>query len=107
MRPPQPQVHEDVTYQVIADGTGAAGRGRVAVVTVSSASGSQHRRAAADVHRGSVAPHCGLSCEQASGQGGGRAGSTYRPRSVSSLLMRLRAMAMRVVWAWVVLCLWS
>lgn len=47
-------------------------------------------------HRDSVAaPHCGQSCEQTGGQRGGRGGqgSTYRPRSVSSLLMRLRAMA--------------
>ena len=47
---------------------------------------SQHRRAAADVYRGSAAPHCGLSCEQTSGQSGGEGGQ-HIPAQVSELLV--------------------
>lgn len=76
----------EATYQVISDGTGAARRGRVTVVAVSSVSGSQHRMGAAKVYRGSVAPHCGLSCEQTGGQSGG-AGGQHVPAQVSELLV--------------------
>lgn len=54
--------------------------------TVSPRPGLQHRSVAADVHRGSVAPHCGLSCEQTGGQRG-RAGGQHVPAEVSELLV--------------------
>lgn len=83
-------------YQVIADGTGrAGGRGITARrLSVHERDGRWGLGAGASLR--SPAP-AKLSCER----GGGRAfrASTYRPRSVSSLLMRLRAMV-RCVWVW-------
>ena len=57
------------------------------MVSVSSVSYTKHRRAAADVHRNSVAaPQCGQSCEQTGGRAGGQSGQDV-PAQVSELLV--------------------
>ena len=82
-----------VTYQIISDGTGRAGRGRITTVKVSSEHLKQHRRAAAEVQRVCRRPALrAVMRANRAGSVAAREGSTYRPKSVSSLLMRLRAM---------------
>jgi hypothetical protein len=86
-----------VTYQVIADRASTARRGRITAST-ESAVGREVRRVdewAAPV-QAQVTPHpqAGMRADAAAAAGK----TTYRPRSVSSLLMRLRAMVRCVLW---------
>jgi hypothetical protein len=97
MPPPQPQVHEgcDVPGHLRWDRRcrTRAGRYSHSQFSVRSAASQGGCRCVWRLRRPAL-----RAVMQASKRAGGRrAGSTYRPRSVSSLLMRLRAMAMRVV----------
>jgi hypothetical protein len=88
------RVEQGVTYQIISYRTSRAGRGRIATFTVSLTMRIQSPSRCSPGRRGSPPRFQTLSGEQA---GRSEGSATYRPRSVSSLLMRLRAMATCVV----------